>query len=122
MLGQLDDGIARNSAENRTQKRRRNQCVLELEEHVHRADFLDILVLLAIEPKHLLIALLLRDIARKNRRRVVAARFRETDAALHRANQFRLHINTDWRKTLGIIRAGRRTNNEEAIRVGRMNA
>lgn len=86
------------------------QCVLELEEHVHRADFLDILVLLAIEPKHLLIALLLRDIARKNRSRVVAARFRETDAALHRANQFRLHINTDWRKTLGLIRAGRRTN------------
>ena len=90
VLGQLDDGVAGDAAENRTEQRRRDQRILELEEHVHRTDFLDVLVLLAIQPKHLLIALFLRDVACKDRRGVVARSLGKAHAAADGADILRL--------------------------------
>ncbi len=106
-LQKLNDRVARDARQDRTGERRRHNGAVDLEEDVHRADFLDVLAMDTVEPKHLRKAFVLGSVLRADRRGVIAAGFGRTCAAAHRAHVIGLNQNAHRIHAFRIIRADR---------------
>ena len=122
MLAQIDARSARDARQDAAVELRRDDGAVDLEEDVHRADFLDVLALDAVEPEHLRIALVVRLHLRSEARDVVAAGLGFADAAADRADVFVLDPDLHRVQTTLVIRADRRKDDDEFIGIRRADA
>ena len=103
----VQDGVARHARKHRAVDRRGIDLARNLEHDIHRAHFLHILALHAVQPEHLRTALRLCLDLPQDGRRIVAAALGKARAALDRANELVLDQDLDRIDALGIIRAAR---------------
>ena len=122
LLEQLDAAHAGNARQNGANGRSGVDRAVDLEEAVHGADFLDILVLNAVEPQGLLVAELVRLDLRDQGCRVVAAALGEAGAA--RACTGVLVLDEDLYRidAGGVVSADRRAYDDELVGAGGANA
>ena len=122
VLGQLEDGIAGDAGEDGAVEHRGDDLAVDDEHHVHGADFLDVLLLHAVQPQHLRVALFLGDLAGADGGRVVAAGLGKADAAAHGADVLVLHVDVHRGEAAGVVRARGREDDVELVGVRRMHA
>ena len=115
MLEQVDAGTAGNTRQNRADTRSGINRAVDFEEAVHGTDFLDILVLDAVQPQGLLIAEIMCLDLRDQGGRVVAAALGE--AGTTRACTGVLVLNEDLNRvnTGGVVCANRRADDDELV-------
>ena len=120
MLEYFDSGLSGNARQNGAAQYGGHNLVAQHEEDIHRADFLDVLALYAVQPEHLAVTLLRRDVLRLERSRVVAAGLGIARAADDRADILGLDVNLNRRQTARIIRTGGTHDNDELVLGGGM--
>ena len=119
VLAQLEHAVARDAGKNAAvEDGRDDPAVLIDEHHVHRAHFLNVALMHAIQPQHLRIADVLGVHAGQNAGRVVAAGLGKADAAAHGAHIGILHIDAHRSQARSVVSAGRRQNDIVQIRAG----
>ena len=122
VLQKIDAAHTGDARQNRAHAGRGVDRAVDLEEAVHRADFLYILVLHAVQPQGLLIAEVVRLDLRNQAGCVVAAALGKAGAARAGTGVFVLNEDLDRVDAGGIVRADRRAHDDELVCPGRANA
>ena len=122
VLQQLDDGAAGDAGQNGAHAGGSVDLAVDLEHDVHGADFLDVLLLNAVQPQHLGEAALLGQLAGLDGRGVVAAALRKAGQARGGADVLILNIDADGVETLSVVGTGGRADDGKAVMLGGMNA
>ncbi len=105
-LQQLNAGHSRNAAEDRTSvKAWRDDLAVHNKEHVHRAYLVDVLLVYAVKPQHLGVALLFSFVLSLEGNSVVRRRLCEAGTARYRADIIFLNIYLYRSKSVRIVRA-----------------
>ena len=123
VLAQHREGaVACDAAEDGSVQHGGDHRAVDDEDHVHGADLFDILLLRAVQPEHLVVALLLRALACEQAARVVAHALRFARAALGRAGELRLDDELGGLESVLVIAAHGGQDDGEDELLGRMHA
>ena len=118
VLEQIDAAHAGNARQNGADGRSGVNRAIDLEEAVHGADFLDILVLNAVQPQGLLVAQLVCLHLRDQGSSVVAAALGKAGAARAGTGVLVLNEDLDRVDAGGVVRTYRRTYDDELVGAG----
>ena len=119
---QFETGHSGDAAEDRALQRRGDDLAVDLEEHVHRADFFHIFSLNAVQPQNLSVAELVGVVLRLEGSGIVAARLGEAHAALDRADVVALHVDLHGVDALFVVGADGGHDDDEHQVMRRMHA
>ena len=122
VLQQLDDGAAGDAGQNGAHAGGGVDLAVDLEHDVHGADFLDVLLLNAVQPQHLGEAALLGQLAGLDGRGVVAAALRKAGQSRGGTDVLILNIDADGVEALGVVGTGGCADDGKAVMLGGVNA
>ena len=122
ILQQLDAAAAGNAGQNGADGCSGVDLAVDLEHDVHAADFLNVLLLHAVQPQHLCIALLLGQLTGLDGSSIVAAALGEAGQAGGGTDVLILNVDADGVDALGVVSTGGSTDDAEDIVLGSVHA
>ena len=119
---QLNAAAAGDAGQNGADGRGGVDLAVDLEHNVHAADFLDVLLLHAVQPQHLCVALLLSQLAGLDGSSVVAAALGKTGQAGSGTDVLVFDVDTDGVDALSVVSARRCADDAEDVVLGSVHA